>query len=606
MTDPKIRNVAIIAHIDHGKTTLVDFLLKQSHTFRDNAQELSQTLIMDSNELERERGITILAKNNAIHYKGYKINIIDTPGHADFGGEVERTLNMAEGCLLLVDAQEGPMPQTRFVLQRALELDLTPIVIINKIDKPARRIPEVIEEIGSLFLELARHERQLEFPVIYAIGREGKAFEKLPESPEELECATLEPLFEKIIAAIPPPQGDPALPFQMRVTALDYDDFKGSYAIGKITRGTAHVGMPIALIDSENHIQKGRIVHLYTWEGLTRKEVERVQAGDIVALAGLEKIAINTTICAAEHPEALTPVDIEEPTLRILVGANTSPFVGQDGTQLTARQLRERLRKELETNVSLRMEVQGERFLLSGRGELHLSILLETLRREGFELEVGKPTVVTKVQDGKTLEPCEEVLIDAPDEYRGTILSEMAKRKATLNDTYPHASAVRFIYAMSTRTLLGLRNVLTTLTHGSFTLSSRFLYFAPQGEPPQKTRGGALIAHESGKTLAYGLATAQGRGNTFVEPGTTVYEGMIIGVSAKEEDIEINVCKGKELTNMRSKGSDHMIQLAPALVVSLEKALDFIEDDELLEITPKNLRLRKKHLAKVERSRHKK
>ncbi len=603
MNDTKIRNIAIIAHIDHGKTTLVDFLLKQAHSFRENSEEMAQSLIMDSNDLERERGITILAKNTSIHYKEYTINIIDTPGHADFGGEVERTLNMAEGCLLLVDAQEGPMPQTRFVLEKALELDLQPIVIINKIDKAARRVTEVIEEIHTLFLDLAHHESQLEFPVLFAIGREGKVFESLPEGNPTDAAGSLEPLFEKIIETIPPPSGNPEEPFQMRVTALDYDDFKGSYAIGKIARGTAKAKIAISIISADGDTRAGRIEGIFIWDGLHRKEVPTASAGEIVALTGLEKISINTTLTDPAHPEALPAISIEEPTLKIAIGANTSPFVGRDGSLVTMRQLGDRLKKELETNVSLGMEDLGDSFLLSGRGELHLSILLETLRREGFEFEVSKPSVVTKIENGIEREPYEEVLIDVPEKHRGVIISELSKRKAELKDTFAHGSDIRFVYEMPTRSILGLRNVLVILTRGSFVLNSRFLRFDRVTTEIQKTRRGALIAYESGKALAFGLNIAQGRGRTFIEPGTEVYEGMIVGENAKDEDLEINVCKGKELTNMRSKSSDGIIQLAPATQMSLEEALDFIEDNELLEITPKNIRLRKKHLTKDKRKR---
>ena len=603
MDKEKIRNIAIIAHIDHGKTTLVDFILKQAHTFRDNSEEMAQSLIMDSNALERERGITILAKNTSVKYKEYTINIIDTPGHADFGGEVERTLNMAEGCLLLVDAEEGPMPQTRFVLGKALEIDLKPIVIINKIDKSTMRIPEVIEEIHTLFLELAHHESQLEFPLLYAIGRQGKVFESMPKGTPNDASGSLEPLFEKIIETIPPPPGNPAEPFQMRISALDYDDFKGSYAIGKITRGEAKTKMPISIIDAENNIRPGRIGEIYIWEGLMRKEVSSASIGEIVALTGLEKTAINTTLTDPAHPEALEPILIEEPTLKIQLSANTSPFAGREGSHLTARQLGERLKKELETNISLGMEELGDKFLMRGRGELHLSILLETLRREGFEFEVSKPSVVTKIINGVTFEPCEEVLIDVSDKYRGVIIAELSRRKAKFKDTFAHGRDIRFVYEMPTRALLGLRNALIMPTRGSFMLNSRFLRFRRAGDEIQKTRRGALIAHESGKAVAFGLNNAQGRGKTFIEPGTEVYEGMIVGENAKDEDLEINICKGKELSNMRSKSSDGIIQLAPAVQMSLEEALDFIEDDELLEITPKNLRLRKKYLKKVDRKR---
>jgi GTP-binding protein len=603
LDNSKIRNIAIIAHIDHGKTTLVDFLLKQANTFRANSEEMDKDLIMDSNELERERGITIMAKNAAIDYKGYKINIIDTPGHADFGGEVERTLNMADGCILLVDAQEGPMPQTRVVLQKALQLDLKPIVVINKIDKPNRRINEVVEEINSLFLELAHHESQLDFPVLYAVGREGKAFEKMPEGNFDEIQGNLEPLFEKIISFVPAPKGNPDEPFQLLVTSLDYDDYKGTYVIGRIAHGTAKSKMPVVIVDSKKGTKKGKLENIFSWHGLKREEIETAVAGDIVALTGLNGTGINATICDPEHVEALPQIAIEEPTLKILVGPNTSPFVGQDGTLLTGRQIQERLEKELETNVSLRMEVLGGKFLLSGRGELHLSILLETLRREGFEMEVSKPQVITKTENDIVLEPWEEVLIDTPEKNRGIVLAELAKRKAQMADTFPHASDIRFVYNMPTRALLGLRSALITLTHGSFMLSSRFIEFKPQESEINKTRKGVLIAHESGKAVAFGLETAQGHGPTFIDPGTPVYEGMIVGENSKEHDIEINVCKGKQLSNMRSKGSDGMIQLEPATILNLEQSLDFLEDDELLEITPKNLRLRKKYLTKVDRTR---
>lgn len=593
--------MAIIAHIDHGKTTLVDFLLKQSHVFRETSEEMSKTLIMDSNELERERGITILAKNNAVHYKDFKINIIDTPGHADFGGEVERTLTMADGCILLVDAQEGPMPQTRFVLQKALELDLKPIVVINKIDKPARRITDVENEVSNLFLELARHDDQLNFPILYAVGRDGKAFDAIPEGgPEAVAgiAGTLEPLFEKILTEIPAPKGDADAPFQLRVTALDYDDYKGTYAIGKINRGSIKSKSPVTLIDPEGNTKNARIETLFEWQGLKRTEAEMLPLGDIVALSGLGKVSINTTVADQSAPEALPAIAVSEPTLRITVGANTSPFAGREGTQLTARQIRERIEKELETNISLRMEPQGEKYLISGRGELHLSVLLETLRREGFELEVSKPAVVTKEENGQVLEPIEEVIVDVPEMYRGVIVTEFAKRRAELKDTFPHASDIRFVYEMPTRALLGLRNALVTLTRGSFVLNSRFLHFGTKTEDLPKSRKGALIAHETGKALAFGLEIAQGRGATFIEPSTEVYEGMIIGENAKDEDLEINVAKGKQLTNMRSTSSDGLTMLAPPIRMTLEEALDFLEDDELLEITPESIRLRKKILTK--------
>ena len=598
-----LRNIAIIAHVDHGKTTLVDFLLKQSHTFRENSLEFQQDLILDSNELERERGITILAKNTAIEYKGIKINIIDTPGHADFGGEVERTLHMADGCLLLVDAQEGPMPQTRFVLQKALALDLKVIVVINKIDKRDRRIEEVLEEVNGLFLELAHEDHHLEFEILYAVGREGKAFSTLPDGgPDAVPAGTLEPLFEAIVSFVPAPKDSPEGPFQMLVTALDYDDYKGKYAVGRIHRGKAKPNLAVVAIDKEGKKKSARIEKVYVSQGLERIEVQEADAGDIVALTGIPEAHINTTIADSSAPESLPLVAINEPTLKIVIGPNTSPFMSQDGKLLTSRQIEERIEKELETNVSLRMSKDGAgRFLLSGRGELHLSVLLETMIREGFELEVSKPEVITKIENGVEMEPVEEVVIDTSEEYRGVITAELAKRKADLKDIFLHAGGVRFIYEMPTKTLLGLRNSLLKKTRGSFVLNSTFLYFAPIKNTPERVRNGVLIASESGQAVVFGLEVAQGRGTTFIAPGTQVYEGMIVGENSREEDIEINVCKGKQLSNMRSSGTDRTISLEPPLLMTLEEALEYIEDDELLEITSKNLRLRKKALTKAGR-----
>lgn len=599
-----IRNVAIIAHVDHGKTTLVDFLLKQSSTFRENSEEQQRELIMDSNELERERGITILAKNTAITYKGVKINIIDTPGHADFGGEVERTLHMADGCLLLVDAQEGPMPQTRFVLQKALILGLKPIVIINKIDKRDRRVAEVRDEIAELFLELATDHKQLEFPIMYAVGREGKAFMRMPAGDPSSVPGTLDPLFKMIIDEIPAPKNDPEKPFQMIITALDYDDYKGTYALGRIHRGRALKGMRIVAIAKDGTKTAGRIENLYVSRGLERVEVSEAEAGDIVAISGLVSARINVTLCDPQHPEALPLIAIEEPTLKILMGPNTSPFAGREGKFVTSRQIEERLMKELETNVSLRMEkIGGGKFLLSGRGELHLSILIETMRREGYEMEVGRPEVIVKTVDGVATEPLEEAVIDVPESYRGVITAELARRRADLVNMFPHASSARFIYRIRTKALLGLRNALLVKTRGSFTLHSRFLQFAPQGPSLESARNGVLLASTGGRALSFGLDIAQGRGITFIGPGTDVYEGMIIGENSREEDIAINVCKGKELTNMRASGSDENITLAPPRSMSLEEALEYIEDDELAEVTPRHIRLRKKYLTKVERER---
>lgn len=612
MTDPKnIRNVAIIAHVDHGKTTLVDALLKQSHTFHDKAAELTQELIMDSNELERERGITILAKNTAIEYKGVKINIIDTPGHADFGGEVERALHMADGCLLVVDAQEGPMSQTRFVLQKALALGLKIIVVINKIDKKFARVADVIEETHTLFLDLATRDDQLEFPTLYAIGRRGAAFYKMPTGDLETITGTVEPIFETILKEIPPPAGgaknDPAGAFQMLVTALDYDDYKGKYAIGRVHRGIAKAGMSVVLLAKDGAVKtRERVEKIFVSKGLSRLEVPEASAGDIIMVTGIVDASISETIADAENPEALPAIAIEEPTLKIVLGPNTSPLAGRDGQFLTGRQIEERLRRELETNVSLRMEIteKGE-FLLSGRGELHLSILIETLRREGYEFQVGRPEVIVKIIDGKVCEPVEEVIVDVPEEYAGVIVAEFGKRKASMKNIHPHLGGHRYTFEMPTRTLLGLRSVLMAKTRGTVVLNTMFLRILPRGEDLVQSRNGVLVAHEAGVAVSYGLEIAQGRGVLFVGHGVPVYEGMIVGENSRDEDIDINVCKEKKLTNVRASATDAPIQLTPPRMMSLEEYLDYIGPDELLEVTPKNLRLRKIYLHKNDRKRNK-
>ena len=600
--------MAIIAHVDHGKTTLVDFLLKQSHTFRENSLEFQQDLILDSNELERERGITILAKNTAIEYKGIKINIIDTPGHADFGGEVERTLHMADGCLLLVDAQEGPMPQTRFVLQKALALDLKVIVVINKIDKRDRRIEEVLEEVNGLFLELAHEDHHLEFEILYAVGREGKAFSTLPDGgPDAVPAGTLEPLFEAIVSFVPAPKDSPEGPFQMLVTALDYDDYKGKYAVGRIHRGKAKPNLAVVAIDKEGKKKSARIEKVYVSQGLERIEVQEADAGDIVALTGIPEAHINTTIADSSAPESLPLVAINEPTLKIVIGPNTSPFMSQDGKLLTSRQIEERIEKELETNVSLRMSKDGAgRFLLSGRGELHLSVLLETMIREGFELEVSKPEVITKIENGVEMEPVEDLIIDVPDEFQGVITRQLGERKGQMTNMNANGKGqTRFEYKIPSKNLLGLRNVLLTNTKGTAVINTMFDKYEPLTPTLPKIRNGVLIASEPGVALTFGLENAQGRGLTFIDPGTPVYEGMIIGLNSRGEDIEINVAKGKHLTNMRSANADIAIALTPPLKMSLEQYLDFLEEDELLEVTPKSLRLRKKFLSKLDRVRAK-
>ena len=599
--ETKIRNVAVIAHVDHGKTTLIDALLKQSHIFRANQAEMSQTTILDSNDLEREKGITILAKNTAINYQDVKINIIDTPGHADFGGEVERTLGMADGALLIIDAAEGPMPQTRFVLKKAFELNLKIIVVINKIDKPYARVPEVIDKTNNLFLELATRDDQLEFPILFALGRDGKAWSQLPA--DFNEPGDISPLLTAILTYIPAPQNKIDGHFKMLVSSLDYDPHKGRYVIGKIARGSVKPGDRVVL-SSNNKSYPIETCELS--RGLSRYETDVALAGDIVALTGIADAKIGDTIANAADTTPLTAPKLTEPTLHMTIGANTSPFSAREGQFTTSRQLEDRLIKELETNLSLKLEkLESGKFKMSGKGELHLAILLETIRREGYEMEVGKPEVIVKIIAGEKQEPVEEVSIIVPSQYLGTITQEIGKRLGQLIKMEPISAAeIEFIYHLPTRNIIGLRSLLLTATKGTAVFSSQVIGYQPVGQPLPKLRRGVLISSETGEALAYGLANAQSRGLTFVDPGTTVYEGMIVGVNAKEEDIEINVTKGKKLTNMRSQASDGVIQLTPATIMSLEQSLDFLEGDELLEITPKSLRLRKKYLTDIERRRH--
>lgn len=597
-----IRNVAVIAHVDHGKTTLVDALLKQTHTFRENEAEMSEERILDRNDLERERGITILAKNCEIAYKDYKINIIDTPGHADFSGEVERTLGMADGALLIVDAQEGPMPQTRFVLKKALQLGLKIIVVINKIDKRFANPEAVKAKIESLFLELAKDESQLDFPVVYAVGRAGTTFSELPTDPNEKGDVT--PLLESIVENIPAPENSSEGTFKMVASSLDYDPHIGRIAIGKIYRGNVKKGQKVIIAGKPGKFYT--IERVMTSKGLGRIEVPEASAGDIVALSGITDIHIGKTISDPTDNEALPEIAVSEPTLHMTLGPNTSPVSGQEGEFTTSRQIEERLNRELETNLSLKLENLGNgKFKISGRGELHLAVLLETLRREGYEMEVGKPEVIYKKEDGETKEPVEEVDIVVPSEFVGVISEEMGKRYGELIKMEPiNEAEVEFIYHIPTRALIGLRSLLLTQTKGTLVMSSQVVGYEKVGKALPKLRRGALVAAEPGEALAYGLQNAQGRGITFIDPAQHVYEGMIIGQNAKDEDIEINVCKGKKLTNMRSKSSDGIIQLAPAVKLSLEQCLDFLENDEFLEITPKSLRLRKKILSTLERRRH--
>lgn len=611
MDQKKLRNIAIIAHVDHGKTTLVDAMLKQSHTFRENEAAMSQTTIMDSNELERERGITILAKNTAVVWEDYKINILDTPGHADFSGEVERVLNMADGCVLIVDASEGVMSQTRHVLKLAFNAQLTPIVVINKIDKKDARPQEVEQEIGDLFLELAQTEEQLEYPVVFAVGREGRAGLEIKQSDNgtwSLIGEDIEPLMTTIIDHVPYPQGESQGTFQMQITSLDKDDYKGKYVIGRIARGHVKKGDNLAIVNADGVKSTKKVEYLYTYQGLKKIEIEEARTGDIIALVGFAEAKIGDTIASTTNPENLPPLPVEEPTLKMSFSVNTSPFAGKEGKFSTSRQLRERLYKELETNIGLRVEdsQSTESFIVSGRGELHLSVLIETMRREGYEFAVGRPEVIYKTIDGHTSEPFEMLTIRVPQEYTGVVTTEMGLRKAQMIDMFQHGNGeVRFTYKIATSHLIGFRTQFVAETRGMGIMNSLFLGYETKIEEVPFNRNGALIASESGTTNSYGLENAQERGVTFVPIQTPVYEGMIIGMNSKKEDIAINVCKEKKLTNMRSSGADISIKLTPPTILSLEQCLDFLGPDELLEVTPQNLRLRKRWLTEVDRRRNK-
>jgi GTP-binding protein len=577
----------------------VDGLLKQSRVFRENQQVGS--LIMDSNELERERGITILAKNTAISYKGIKINIIDTPGHADFGGEVERVLNMADGCLLLVDAVEGPMPQTRFVLQKAFELGLRPIVVINKIDRRDARPEQVLGWTQDLFLELATTDEHLDFPIIYTIARQGIARLHLED-----DNADLGPLFEAIIHHIPAPVVDGEAPLQLLVTTLDYDDYKGKYVIGRITRGKIRPGMAVARIDHEGTITRHKVAQVFTYQGLQRLEVEEASAGDIVAITGIADANIGETIADPEQPEQLPTIAIEEPTLKMTFGVNSSPFAGREGKYCTSRQLRARLYRELETNVSLRVEdgASADEFIVSGRGELHLAILIETMRREGYEFQVSRPEVITRDEDGHITEPVEHLIIDTREQFIGPLSENVSKRQAKLTNMHHDGNGnVRLEYVIPTRGLIGFRNAFLTLTQGNGAMGSLLIGYQPWSGPIGSTRMGALIASEQGVAVTYGLNNAQERGDTFIEPGTQVYEGMIVGLNSRPADLVVNVCKEKKQTNVRSSTADIAVRLTPAIKLSLEQSLDFINADELVEVTPQSIRLRKRYLTQHERAR---
>jgi len=588
-----LRNVAIIAHVDHGKTTLVDGLLKQSHVFA--AHEQVGELILDSNDLEREKGITILAKTTSIRYRGIKINIIDTPGHADFGGEVERVLGMADGCLLLVDAAEGPMPQTRVVLRQALALGLRPIIVVNKIDRPNAQPQETIDATHDLLLELAHTPEQLEAPVIYTNGREGTATIDLA-----LPGTTLAPLLETIVDHVPPPLADPLGPLQLLVSNLDHDNHIGRLAIGRIGRGTARIGQPVVVCAETGVMAPQRITGLFTVEALERRPAEEVTAGEVVYIAGVPGVCVGDTITDPEQPEALPRIHVGEPTLRMQFSVNQSPFAGREvRTSSTSRQLRARLDRELLTNVALRVDggVTAESFVVSGRGELHLAILVETMRREGFEFEVGRPTVITREVGGVRHEPVEECIITCGQDAMGAVTEELGRRGAAMESMRPGPEGgIRLTYRAPTRALIGLRSSILTLTRGTGSMSTRVVSWEPWRALPGTTRNGALVASQSGMAVSYGLLNVQERGQPFIGPGTPVYEGMIIGLNRRAEDIEVNATKQQQKTNVRSSVKDQTVKLVPAREMSLEECLDFIEDDELVEVTPKSIRMRKKIL----------
>ncbi len=588
----EIRNIAIIAHVDHGKTTLVDGMLRQSGIFRANEQVVER--VLDSNDIERERGITILAKNTAISYNGAKINIVDTPGHADFGGEVERILKMVDGVLLLVDAFEGPMPQTRFVLKKALQLNLKPIVVVNKIDRPDARAGEVVDEVLDLFIDLEADEDQLEFPVVYVSAKEGVAKLSIAE-----ESANLKPLFDMILEKVPAPRGYADKPLQLLVSSIDYDEYVGRVAIGRIERGRISYGQQVILCKDGSTSQPCRVSRLYQFEGLKRVEVKEGMVGDIAAVAGIAGINIGDTLCDIESPEPLPFVDIDQPTVSMTFGVNTSPFAGKEGEFVTSRHLRERLFKELETNLSLRVDETDspDTFKVSGRGELHLSILIETMRRQGYELQVSKPEVITREIDGRLYEPVELLIIDVPEEHMGVVIEKLGPRKAEMtNMTSAAQGYMRLEFKIPARGLIGYRSEFLTDTRGNGILNHLFHGYEPyKGDIPERSRG-ALAAFETGEATTYGLFNAQERGTLFIEPGTRVYEGMIVGENARAEDVIVNVCKKKHVTNMRASGSDDALRLTPPRKMTLEQALEFISDDELAEVTPKNIRLRKKIL----------
>ncbi|MBZ4662438.1 MAG: typA [Caloramator sp.] len=599
MNNLNIRNVAIIAHVDHGKTTLVDAMLKQSGIFRSN--EKVEERVMDSNDLERERGITILAKNTSVYYNDIKINIVDTPGHADFGGEVERVLKMVDGVLLLVDAFEGVMPQTRFVLRKALELKLKPIVVVNKIDRPDARPLEVVDEVLDLFIELGADDEQLEFPVVYCSAKEGIAKYSLDE-----ESNNLKPLFETLVDNIPSPEGDINLPLQMLVTTIDSNEYVGRIGIGKVYRGRIRKNQQVAVVGKDGLVRNAKVVTLYTFNGLKREEIDEGVVGDIVAVAGISDINIGETVSDIENVEALPFVEIDEPTLSMTFCVNDSPFAGKEGEYVTTRHLRDRLFKELETNVALRVKETDspDVFEVSGRGELHLSILIETMRREGYEFQVSKPQVIYKEIDGVLHEPIEYLTIDVPEEFMGAVMEKLGTRKAEMvNMTSAINGYVRLEFKIPARGLIGYRNEFLTDTKGNGIMNHVFNGYEPYKGDIQERSRGMLVAFETGEAVTYGLYNAQERGTLFITPGTPVYQGMIVGMCSRNEDIDVNVCKKKHVTNMRAAGSDEALKLSPPMELTLEKCIELISSDELIEVTPKSIRMRKKILDSTMRKR---
>lgn len=598
MNNEKIRNVAIIAHVDHGKTTLVDALLKQSHVFRENEQVNER--VMDSNALEKERGITILSKNTSVMYNGVKMNIVDTPGHADFGGEVERVLKMVDGVLLLVDAFEGPMPQTREVLKKSLALNLKPIVIINKIDRPGAEPLKVVDKVLELFIELDANDEQLDFPVIYASAKNGIAKMHLEDESENINC-----IFDTIISNIEPPKCEIDGPMQMLVSNIEYDEYLGRIAVGRVERGTIAANTGVAIC-KEDKTENGKIAKLFTYEGLKRIETESVSAGDIICLSGIADINIGDTICDINNPEKIPFIDIDEPTVSMTFSVNNGPFAGKEGQFVTSRHIRDRLMKELEKNVSLRVKEtdSADSFEVCGRGELHLSILIETMRREGFELLVSRPKVIYKEIDGVKCEPIERLVVNVPDDSIGNVIEKLGRRKAEMINMEPQeAGHTKVEFKIPARGLIGYRTEFLTDTKGEGTMNSIFDCYEPfKGEIQARTRG-VLVAFEKGTSVTYGLYNAQERGELFIGAGVEVYEGMIVGINSRNEDISINVCKEKHLTNTRASGSDEALRLVPPVQLSLEKAIEFIQDDELVEVTPKNIRLRKKILDSKTRER---